>query len=75
MCVDIYFLSGTCSSPPVGGTRPPPCVSFSLTMIDDHQAVLFGGTQSTGKSNDVYVLSMTRMVSYMTDSLQKHCGE
>ena len=53
---------GTWSSPVVSGTRPPPCDSFSLTMIDDHQAVMFGGIHSGGTSNDVYILDLTRMV-------------
>ena len=57
-------LSGTWSSPPVSGTRPPPCAGFSLTMVDDHRAILFGGYQpGRGKSNDVYVLDLSRMVS------------
>ena len=34
-------------------------------MIDDHHAVLFGGTHAPEekKSNDVYVLDLSRMVS------------
>ena len=57
-------LSGTWSSPKVSGTRPPPCSHFSLTMIDDHHVVLFGGSQSGWRmSSDVYILDLLRMVS------------
>ena len=57
-------LSGTWSSPKVSGTRPPPCSYFSLTMMDDHHVVLFGGSQSgLRRSSDVYMLDLMRMVS------------
>ena len=57
-------LSGTWSSPTVSGTRPPPCAFFSLTMVDDHNAVLFGGIgQGYVEYNDVYTLDLERMVS------------
>lgn len=50
---------GVWSSPAVTGTRPPPSAGFSLTMIDDCHAVLFGG----GGTKDVYIIDLTRMVS------------
>ena len=43
------------------GSRPPPCAYFSLTMIDEEHAVMFGGL--TGCSADVYVLHLPTMVS------------
>ena len=49
-------------SPPVSGERPPPCAGFSLTMIDPRRAVLFGGREEKGKSNDVYILDLQSMV-------------
>ena len=60
-----YPLSpGVWSSPAVSGTRPPPCAAFSLTMVDDHHAVMFGGRHHTGqRRNDVYTLDLARMVS------------
>lgn len=59
-----FTLSGKWSSPTVGGTRPPPCSYFTLTMIDDHHAVLFGGYQfGRGMTNDAYILDLIRMVS------------
>jgi hypothetical protein len=58
-----YFLSETWSAPTVSGTIPPPCSFFSLTMINNHQAVLFGGFQGGVPSSDVYVLDLAQMVS------------
>ena len=58
-----HFL-GSWSSPSVKGSRPPPCSGFSLTMIDEERAVMFGGWDHTFKYfNDVYVLHMSTMVS------------
>ena len=51
---------GSWSSPSVKGSRPPPCAYFSLTMIDEERAVMYGGNDSI---NDVYVLHMSTMVS------------
>ena len=47
------------------GSRPPPCSGFSLTMIDEEHAVMFGGSDSSysGVSADVYVLHLPTMVS------------
>ena len=46
------------------GARPPPCESFSLTMVDDHRAVLFGGyVAGHGASSELYILDLKRMVS------------
>ena len=55
---------GTWSSPNVSGQRPPPCSDFSLTETDDHHVVLFGGYQpGRGRTSDLYILDLTRMVS------------
>jgi hypothetical protein len=60
------FFAGMWSVPIVSGTRPPPCRGFSLTMLDNHRAVLFGGSQPSGhKSNDVYILDLAQMVSWL----------
>ena len=47
------------------GARPPPCHCFSLTMIDEDQAVMFGGDTSSGESSDAHVLHLTTMVSHL----------
>ena len=62
---DILSLPlGSWSSPSVKGSRPPPCSDFSLTMIDEEHAVMFGGySSSSGWSADVYVLHLPTMVS------------
>ena len=45
------------------GSRPPPS-HFSLTMIDEEHAVMFGGySPGSGWSADVYVLHLPTMVS------------
>ena len=51
------------SSPSVKGSRPLPCDGFSLTMIDEERAVMFGGNDSNVYFNDVYNLHMSTMVS------------
>ena len=65
-CVHCFpsTLTGTWSSPTLRGTRPPPCSHFSLTMIDDHRVVLFGGKQPPGPrlTKEVYILDLTGMV-------------
>ena len=46
------------------GSRPPHCAYFSLTMIDEEYAVMFGGfSHGSGWSADVYVLYLPTMVS------------
>lgn len=45
------------------GSRPPPCSAFSLTMIDHHRAVLFGGVQAGQHSSDAFILELTTMVT------------
>ena len=61
------FLSphtGTWSSPPITGTRPPPCAYFSFTKIDEQHAVLFGGQgQRYVITNNAYLIDLKKMVS------------
>ncbi len=45
------------------GTRPPPCSDFSLTMIDLHRVVLFGGIQKCDGGTDTYILDLPSMVN------------
>ena len=54
--------SGKWSSITCTGTRPPPCCVFSLTMIDNHRAVLFGGELGSRRHNDAYTLELSTMV-------------
>ena len=55
---------GSWSSPSVRGSRPPPCSGFSLTMIDEEHAVMFGGElPALHYSAGVYVLHLPTMVS------------
>lgn len=57
-----FFVSGKWSSPAVTGKSPPPCDDFTLTMVDHHRAVLFGGFSGTFVKH-LYVLDISRMVS------------
>ena len=56
---------GVWSSPELRGERPPPCSSFTFTMVDKHRAVLFGGYQYDRRCrvNDVYLFNLRDMVS------------
>ena len=58
-CIDL----GQWSSPSMKGARPPPCEGFSLTMIDEDKAVMFGGPTSSGISSDARILHLPTMVS------------
>ncbi|XP_064393440.1 uncharacterized protein LOC135340941 isoform X2 [Halichondria panicea] len=54
--------NGVWSSPELRGERPPPCSIFTFTMVDQHRAVLFGGSQSgRGRLNDVYLFDFRTM--------------
>lgn len=46
----------------VTGDRPPPCHSFTLTMISRTKAVLFGGLEAETNQclKDVYVAELTK---------------
>ena len=59
---DTPSLLGKWSSIASTGMRPPPCVSFSLTLIDIHRAVLIGGWRPDHSSNDPFILDLATMV-------------
>ena len=59
-----FPYTGTWSSSPITGTRPPPCRDFSFTKIDEQHAVLFGGQgQDYLVTNDAYLIDLKKMVS------------
>ena len=61
--IDVYAPAGLWSSPTVRGTRPPPCAGFTLTSIDNHRAVFFGGrVPGRGRVNDLYIIDFDTMV-------------
>ena len=63
MCL-CYCIVGLWSSPSMKGSRPPPCSSFSLTMTDEDQAVMFGGLTSSFRSfSEARILHLPTMVS------------
>ncbi|XP_064393334.1 kelch domain-containing protein 2-like [Halichondria panicea] len=61
---EIQFFNienGVWSSPELRGERPP-CANFTLTMVDQHRAVLFGGSQPERNGvNDVYLFNFRDM--------------
>ena len=60
----MYNLHAGIWSSPASGIRPPPCSNFSLTMIDDHRAALFGGSVPDKEStNHMYLIDLANMVS------------
>jgi hypothetical protein len=66
MYMTLYIISaGVWSSPVVRGTRPPPCACFTLTSVDNHRAVLFGGFHpERGQISDIYLIDFSTMVIY-----------
>ena len=60
----LHIYSGTWSSPTISGTRPPPCSFFSITKVDEDNAVLFGGRgQGNVVTNHIYNINLKGMVS------------
>ena len=59
------FVIGLWFSPPIKGTRPSPCRSFSLTMTDEEHAVMFGGSIPSGETSEEHVLHLPTMVSHL----------
>ena len=64
------LAAGKWTSPPTSGERPLPCAHFSLTMIDNRRAVLFGGREEKRRTNNVYILNLQSMVCqlYIVDT-------
>ena len=60
-----FFVLGQWFSPPVKGSRPPPCSSFSLTMNDKDQVVMFGGYSPSEYSSKACVLHLPTIVSHV----------
>ena len=44
--------------------RPHPHRGFSLTVTDEDQAVMFGGSTLSGESSEAHVLHLPTMVSW-----------
>ena len=66
------FVSGFIGlwfSPPVKGSRPPPCSGFSLTMTDEDRAMMVRG-YTPCRTFTAHVLHLPTMVSHLRDSIQ-----
>ena len=54
--------AGEWSSPRVTGQPPPPSDDFTLTLVDERRAALFGGDTGSLKtnSNDLLIVDLTK---------------
>lgn len=52
--------------PQMGGIQPPHNSYFTLTMIDDYRGLVFGGHQSKGRVDKLYLIDLSAMVSNST---------
>ena len=48
--------SGRWSSPNITGQPPPPCSHFTLTLVGERKAALFGGRSGSGAVSDENLL-------------------
>ena len=61
--VSSISTAGVWSCPATTGERPPPCSSFTFTVVDDRRAVMFEGVNGEkGQMNDVYIIDLSTMV-------------
>ena len=52
--------AGEWSSPIITGQPPPPCSSFTLTLVSTRKAALFGGRIESGASDDLLIVELSR---------------
>ena len=58
------LAAGVWSSPALTGTRPSPRSGLTLTAINNHQAIGFGGGNGEqGLLNDCFMVDFLKMVS------------
>ena len=53
-------ISGQWIIPEISGECPPPCSSFTLTLLPNNRALLFGGDTPSGPVNTVYIAHCTK---------------
>ncbi|XP_065908960.1 kelch domain-containing protein 1-like [Dysidea avara] len=51
-------MSKMWSKPAITGVPPLPCARFTMTKIDSHRALIFGGTHLMGPSSEIHILDM-----------------
>ena len=62
----IITIEGKWSSPTISGQCLPPCFGFTLTILSNNKAVLYGGAyydndaSSSVYNNNLYTIEMTR---------------
>ena len=53
--------AGKWSSPNITGQPPPPCSNFTLTLVGERRAALFGGESgSAAVSDDLFIVDLSR---------------
>ena len=48
--------------PVITGIPPPPCAAFSITRVDPHRLVIFGGKQVNSRVNEIHILNLDTWV-------------
>ena len=61
----LCVFPGGWSSHAFSGTSPPPTGAFTLTSIDEHRALMFGGTerQELKRVSNLYLIDFQKMVN------------
>ena len=52
--------AGEWSSPNITGQPPPPLSGFTLTLVGERKAALFGGWSESGPSHDLLIVELSR---------------
>ena len=56
-------FAGEWSSPNITGQPPPPCSHFSLTLVSERRAALFGGlsgSRASTSDDDLFIVDLSR---------------
>ena len=56
----IKIIPGEWSSPDVVGQPPPPSEQFTLTIVGEKKAALFGGWSGLGALSDLLMVELSR---------------
>ena len=59
----VLLITAVWRAEATSGERPPGLWNHSLTMIDTHRALLFGGLDGRKRHNDAYLLDLVTWVS------------
>ena len=69
----ISFPTDTWTAQDTTGEKPPALCGHSLTLIEQHRAAMFGGSNGLGHyRNDTYLLDMETWVRVYTHTCNRH---